>query len=95
VKALANLSSWGDVDGEINVVVETPKGSRNKFKFEPASGLFELGAPMPAGVEFSFEFGFVPSPLADDGDPPRSPRPRTSPARRSRRSSISSPPTTR
>lgn len=63
------MSPWGDVEGEVRVIVETPKGSRNKFKFEPASGLFELGSPMPAGVEFPFEFGFIPSTLADDGDP--------------------------
>jgi inorganic pyrophosphatase len=59
----------GEGPAGINAIVETPKGSRNKFDYDPKSGLFELGAPMPAGVDFPFEFGFIPSTLADDGDP--------------------------
>ena len=55
--------------GEIHAIVETPKGSRNKFDFDPQTGLFELGSAMPAGVEFPFEFGFIPGTLGEDGDP--------------------------
>jgi inorganic pyrophosphatase len=55
--------------GEIHAIVETPKGSRNKFDFDPETGLFELGSAMPAGVEFPFEFGFIPGTLGEDGDP--------------------------
>jgi inorganic pyrophosphatase len=55
--------------GEIHAVVETPKGSRNKFDFDPETGCFELGSAMPAGVEFPFEFGFIPGTLGEDGDP--------------------------
>src|ERR1700712_4458752 len=55
--------------GEVNAIVETPQGSRNKFDFDPEKGLFELGAAMPAGVTFPFEFGFIPSTLGEDGDP--------------------------
>ena len=55
--------------GEIRAIVETPKGSRNKFDFDPQTGLFELGSAMPAGVEFPFEFGFIPGTLGEDGDP--------------------------
>ncbi len=54
---------------EIHAIVETPKGSRNKFDFDPQTGLFELGSAMPAGVEFPFEFGFIPVTLGEDGDP--------------------------
>ena len=53
----------------LDAIVETPKGSENKFDFDPDSGLFELGTAMPAGVVFPFEFGFVPSTLGQDGDP--------------------------
>ena len=55
--------------GEIHAIVETPKGSRNKFDFDPQTGLFELGSAMPAGVEFPFEFGFIPEPSARTGIP--------------------------
>ncbi|MFL5686027.1 MAG: inorganic diphosphatase [Chloroflexota bacterium] len=55
--------------GRLNAVIETPRGSRNKFSFEPDSGTFRLGKQLPAGAVFPFDFGFVPSTLADDGDP--------------------------
>jgi inorganic pyrophosphatase len=51
------------------VVVETPKGSPNKLKFEPRYGAFVLTGVLPAGAVFPFDFGFVPSTRADDGDP--------------------------
>jgi inorganic pyrophosphatase len=56
-------------EGELNVIVETPQGSCNKFNFDPQTGLFILGAAMPAGVTFPFEFGFIPSTRGGDGDP--------------------------
>ena len=57
-------------DGELcNVVIETPKGSRNKFDYDPELGLFRLGGVLPLGAVFPFDFGFVPSTLGGDGDP--------------------------
>jgi inorganic pyrophosphatase len=53
----------------LNVIVETPRGSRNKFSYEPELGLFRLGKQLPAGAVFPFDFGFVPSTRAGDGDP--------------------------
>lgn len=53
----------------LNVVVETPKGSRNKFNFDPERGLFLLGGVLPAGAVFPFDFGFVPKTKGEDGDP--------------------------
>jgi inorganic pyrophosphatase len=49
-------------------IIETPKGRRNKFKFEPKFGLFELSHVLPEGFSFPFDFGFIPSTMADDGD---------------------------
>jgi inorganic pyrophosphatase len=49
--------------------VETPKGSRVKFSFDPKSGFFILSKALPEGMVFPFNFGFVPKTLADDGDP--------------------------
>lgn len=50
-------------------IIETPKGSRNKFSYDPKTGLFKLGGLLPEGLSFPFDFGFVPSTLGDDGDP--------------------------
>jgi inorganic pyrophosphatase len=53
----------------LNVVIETPQGSRGKYKYDEESGLFELSKMMPAGMEFPYDFGFVPGTKCDDGDP--------------------------
>lgn len=53
----------------LRVVIETPKGSRNKFAFDPDEHIFELKKVLPAGMTFPYDFGFVPSTTADDGDP--------------------------
>lgn len=55
--------------GDLITVVETPKGFRNKFKFEHKTGLFKLSGVLPAGAVFPFDFGFIPSTLGEDGDP--------------------------
>lgn len=55
--------------GTCRVIIETPKGSRNKFDFDRESNLFMLGGLLPEGMMFPFDFGFVPSTLGDDGDP--------------------------
>ncbi len=50
-------------------IIETPKGFRNKFDYDPDSSLFKLGGLLPEGMMFPFDFGFVPDTLGDDGDP--------------------------
>lgn len=45
----------------LRVVIETPKGSRNKFAFDPDEHIFELKKVLPAGMTFPYDFGFVPS----------------------------------
>src|SRR5438270_8372921 len=54
---------------QIDVIVETPKGSRNKIKYDPSSRKFKLSKVMPEGMMFPYDFGFVPSTKAGDGDP--------------------------
>src|SRR3954451_22390792 len=44
-----------------NVVIETPKGCRNKYKFDEKAGLIALGGVLPAGAVFPFDFGYVPA----------------------------------
>jgi len=53
----------------LRVVIETPKGSRNKYAFDSDEQIFELSKVLPAGMAFPYDFGFVPSTLAEDGDP--------------------------
>jgi len=57
-------------DGEtVQVVIETPRGNRNKFKYDPESGFFKLSKILPEGMVFPYDFGFVPSTKGEDGDP--------------------------
>jgi inorganic pyrophosphatase len=63
------LDAFDAESGDLNVIIETPKGSRNKFKYDEAHHLFKLGGVLPAGAVFPFDFGFVPATLGGDGDP--------------------------
>ncbi len=53
----------------LRVVIETPKGSRNKFKYDPELGSFTLSSVLAEGMVFPYDFGFVPQTKAQDGDP--------------------------
>jgi len=70
---LADPSRLKPVDKDdkevVRVVIETPKGSRNKYAFDPDDKMFTLKKVLPAGMAFPYDFGFVPSTLAEDGDP--------------------------
>jgi inorganic pyrophosphatase len=70
---IADLSRLNPLDAKdkkiLLVVIETPKGSRNKFAFDPDQHIFELKKVLPTGMAFPYDFGFVPSTEADDGDP--------------------------
>jgi inorganic pyrophosphatase len=63
------MDAFDSESGELNVIIETPKGSRNKFDYDEERGLFKLGGVLPAGAVFPFDFGFVPSTTGGDGDP--------------------------
>lgn len=56
-------------DGSVNVVVETPRGSQAKFKYDPETGAMMLSRPLPAGIVYPYDWGYIPSTHADDGDP--------------------------
>ena len=56
-------------DSLVVVVIETPRGSGNKLKFDTDLGVYRLDRVLPAGMVFPFDFGFIPRTLADDGDP--------------------------
>ncbi len=67
-KAIEKLKPFNK-KGDLNVVIETHKGDRNKFRFDEKLGLFKLTKVLPFGMEFPYDFGFVPGTEADDGDP--------------------------
>ncbi|MBV9217661.1 MAG: inorganic diphosphatase [Acidobacteria bacterium] len=55
--------------GHLNVIVETPRGSRNKYQFDEDLKMFSLGGVLTAGHSFPYDFGFIPNTLGGDGDP--------------------------
>src|SRR5436305_10642632 len=63
------LSAEGTTDGLVQVVIETPRGSRNKYKYDEERHLFRLNNVLPAGSSFPYDFGYIPGTKADDGDP--------------------------
>src|SRR6185295_2604536 len=63
-----NRESSNRESGEINVIVDTPRGSGNKFKYDEEYQLFKLGGVLPAGAVFPFDFGFIPGTRGEDGD---------------------------
>ncbi|MGA7220289.1 MAG: inorganic diphosphatase [Candidatus Sulfotelmatobacter sp.] len=58
-----------DNNSSIQVVIETPKGSRNKYAFDAEQKVFALKKVLPAGMTFPYDFGFIPRTKAEDGDP--------------------------
>src|SRR5437660_554070 len=55
--------------GLIQVVIETPKNSRNKISFDPELKAFQLKKTLPEGMVFPYDFGFIPQTIGADGDP--------------------------
>ena len=51
------------------VIIETPRNSRNKYKFNEETGRMKLSKVMPEGMMFPYDFGFIPGTKAEDGDP--------------------------
>ena len=66
--AFIDLTPFSKTD-ELHVIIDTPKGSRNKYKYDAEYQLFTLGGVLPAGAVFPFDFGYVPSTEGGDGDP--------------------------
>jgi inorganic pyrophosphatase len=65
---LDRLPTWTKKE-LLHVVVEAPRGSALKMKYEPDLESIAWGHPLPPGLEYPYDWGFVPSTLADDGDP--------------------------
>src|SRR5690242_7742786 len=68
-RPFAHLGAADPQSGDFNVIIETPKGNRNKFKYDEELDLFMLSGVLPAGAVFPFDFGFIPGTRGGDGDP--------------------------
>jgi inorganic pyrophosphatase len=68
-RSLIELPVRDRATGDLTVVVETAKGSHNKYKYDPDCRTLRLGAVLAEGLSFPYDFGFVPSTLGEDGDP--------------------------
>src|SRR4030081_3866632 len=65
-----HLKAFEGNDADLfTVIIEPPKGSRNKYAFDPEERIFALKKVLPAGMAFPYDFGFVPSTRGGDGDP--------------------------
>lgn len=65
---LIKLPTWADKE-HIFAVVETPRGSTCKLDFDPELRVFTLAKPLMRGLTYPYDWGFIPSTTADDGDP--------------------------
>ncbi|MBO9682445.1 MAG: inorganic diphosphatase [Flavisolibacter sp.] len=53
----------------IDIIIETPKGCRNKYAYDEEVKAFRLKKILPVGAVFPFDFGFIPDTKGEDGDP--------------------------
>ena len=66
---LTKLKPFDRKSGNLNVVIDTPKGSRNKYGFDFDIDAYKLKSVLPHGNVFPFDFGSIPNTVAEDGDP--------------------------
>jgi len=65
---LARLPTWAGNE-LVHVVVETPRGARAKLTFDPGLKTFVLSKSLMLGLSYPYDWGFIPSTRAEDGDP--------------------------
>src|ERR1051326_523293 len=53
----------------IDIIIETPRGSAEKYDYDQDLHLFKLKKILPAGMVFPYDFGFIPGTKGEDGDP--------------------------
>ena len=66
------MNYWHDIEPgtkeAMNVIVEIPKGSKNKYEIDKATGLIAFDRAMHTAQDYPFDYGFVPRTLWDDDD---------------------------
>jgi inorganic pyrophosphatase len=65
---LSNLPAT-PAPGLVNLLVEIPAGSRNKYQYDPYAGVMALERVLHSSVRYPFDYGFIPNTLAEDGSP--------------------------
>jgi inorganic pyrophosphatase len=60
--------SQADFPEVVEVVVEIPRGSRNKYEWDEAAGVFRLDRVLASAVHYNFDYGFISDTRAGDGD---------------------------
>ena len=53
----------------IKVIIETPKGSAQKYAYDRKLHCFKLKKILPSGMVFPYDFGFIPKTIGEDSDP--------------------------
>src|SRR6187397_2375863 len=66
--AIDRLKPFAEEKGDIHIIIDTPRGSRNKLKWDEKLGVLKLSHILTAGAVFPFDFGFVPGTRGADGD---------------------------
>ena len=62
------ISAGNNLPEEINVIIEIPKGSKNKYEIDKETGLIALDRAMHSAQDYPFDYGFVPQSFWDDND---------------------------
>jgi inorganic pyrophosphatase len=66
---LHEITPGKDVPNVINVIIEIPKGSKNKYELDKETGLIMLDRAMHTSQDYPFDYGFMPQSHWEDGDP--------------------------
>lgn len=66
--SLYDLAPGDSAPDVVNVVVEIPKGTRNKIEFDPTDAVFRLDRVLYSPVHYPGDYGFIPGTLSPDGD---------------------------
>ena len=69
IHPLHGIEAGDDPPRRLNVVVEIPRGSRNKYELDKETGLLRFDRLLYSAVHYPGDYGFIPRTLADDGDP--------------------------
>ncbi|HWC57500.1 MAG TPA: inorganic diphosphatase [Candidatus Paceibacterota bacterium] len=66
---LHDISAGKDTPRIINVIIEIPKGSKNKYELDKETGLITLDRALHTAQDYPFDYGFMPQSHWEDGDP--------------------------
>jgi inorganic pyrophosphatase len=69
MSVVTKLRPFDPESGDLSVIIETPRGCRNKYSYDEKRNLFKLGSVLPAKAVFPFDFGFIPRTVGEDGGP--------------------------